>query len=72
MDIAANQVRLETTVTLKDRDLPAVSIAYRGEPGQLQTRIGTSAIAAKLGYELLSKEMAELGTLAGRPAGSWP
>lgn len=63
-DLPAQRLRVETTVALQSRtDLPAVVMTYEGQPGSVVTRTGTSAIAAKLGYELLSKEMAELERL---------
>ena len=63
-DLTANRMRMETTINMQSRtDLPAIVMTYEGPPGSLVTRVGTSAIAAKLGYELLSKEMAELERL---------
>jgi hypothetical protein len=64
MDMAAGQIKVSTTVAINGKpDLPAVHIDYSGDPAALRVRNGTSALAAKLGYELLSKEMAELEKL---------
>ena len=60
----AASINLATSVTLVDRpDLPAVVVGYAGGSGNLTVRNATSALAAKLGYDLLSKEMAELERL---------
>jgi hypothetical protein len=64
IDAAAGQINVSTSVTLVDRpDLPAVGVGYAGSSGNLTVRNATSALAAKLGYDLLSKEMAELERL---------
>ena len=64
VDGVAGIINLATSVTLVDRpDLPAVVVGYAGGSGNLTVRNATSALAAKLGYDLLSKEMAELERL---------
>ncbi len=64
MDITSRQIKVATTVMLsRQPDLPVVNIVYDGVAGGLDVRNGTSALAAKLGYALLSKEMAELERL---------
>ncbi len=63
-DFASGVLRVATAIGLTARpDLPQVTITYEGSRGGLSTRNGTSALAAKLGYALLSKEMAELERL---------
>jgi AsmA family len=64
MDLAAGQIKITTTLSLKNRpDLPPFTVSYVGEPAALSVRSGTSALAAKLGYDLLSKDMAALEKL---------
>ena len=61
LDLTSGQTKLVTTVSLAAQPaLPPVTISYAGIGGQMEVRNGTSALAAKLGYDLLSKEMAEL------------
>jgi uncharacterized protein involved in outer membrane biogenesis len=63
-DAPTDELRVVTTLTLPQRaDLPPVTVTYAGSGGQLKIRNGSSALAAKLGYELLSKEMAALEKL---------
>jgi uncharacterized protein involved in outer membrane biogenesis len=64
VDFSSGVVRVVTAIALKQRpDLPAVTITYDGSPSALAVRNGTSALAAKLGYALLSKEMERLEQL---------
>jgi uncharacterized protein involved in outer membrane biogenesis len=64
IDLTSNQLKIATRVNLdKQPDLPAVVITYAGLPWALDVRNGTSALAAKLGYALLSEEMAKLERL---------
>lgn len=64
VDLVAGQVKLATSIALTERaDLPAVVVGYAGSSGNVAVRNATSALAAKLGYDLLSKEMAELERL---------
>jgi hypothetical protein len=64
LDLTSGQTKLVTTVSLtRQSALPPVNISYSGTAGQMEVRNGTSALAAKLGYELLSREMAELERL---------
>jgi AsmA family len=64
LDLTSGQMKIATTVSLTAQaDLPPVTITYSGTAGQMEVRNGTSAMAAKLGYDLLSKEMAELERL---------
>jgi hypothetical protein len=63
-DLTSNQIKIATRVSLdKQPDLPPVVITYAGLPWALDVRNGTSALAAKLGYALLSEEMAKLERL---------
>jgi hypothetical protein len=62
--VASGQLKIASTLKLLQQpDLPSVNIIYDGMTGGLDVRNGTSALAAKLGYALLSKEMAELERL---------
>ncbi len=64
LDLTSGEMNITTSMTLTARaGLPPVTISYTGVGGALQVRNGTSALAAKLGYELLSKEMAALERL---------
>ena len=49
-------------------ELPPVTLSYSGKPGRLEKRSGTAALAAKLGYDLLAKEMADLEKLQKQQA----
>jgi hypothetical protein len=63
-DAVANQLQLAASFAITDRpELPPVTVNYVGTPGTMVVRNGTSALAAKLGYELLSTEMAKLEKL---------
>jgi hypothetical protein len=63
-DSVSRQIKTTTTVKLNQQpELPSVNIVYDGAAGAMDVRNGTSALAAKLGYALLSKEMAELERL---------
>jgi hypothetical protein len=63
-DVTAMQTTVSTAVQLLEpTGLPPVTITYSGPAGAMSVRNGTSALAAKLGYDLLSKEMAELEKL---------
>jgi hypothetical protein len=64
LDITSGQMKIATTVLLTAQPaLPPVTVTYSGSAGAFEVRNGTSALAAKLGYDLLSKEMAELEKL---------
>ena len=64
LDLPEANFMTKADVSIPGRpDLPPVSISYSGKPGQLQKRSGTAALAAKLGYDLLAKEMADLEKL---------
>jgi AsmA family/AsmA-like C-terminal region len=41
-------------------DVPTVDMQISGPPGGLRKRVETSALAGKLGYEIMAREMAEL------------
>lgn len=63
-DASSGDVRVVTSLEITARsDLPPVTVSYGGRAGAMTVRNGSSALAAKLGYELLSKEMAELERL---------
>jgi hypothetical protein len=63
-DAMSNNLTIDTNIELTSpTGLPALTVSYAGTPGALATRTGTSALAAKLGYDLLSKEMAKLEEL---------
>ena len=69
LDLPEGTLSLKTDITLQARaDLPAVTISYVGKSTGLQMRNGTSALAAKLGYDLLAKEMAALEALQKQQA----
>jgi uncharacterized protein involved in outer membrane biogenesis len=60
-DLTSGTVQLTTAIDIGARsELPAVTITYAGMPGAMQKRSGTAALAAKLGYQLLAKDMAAL------------
>ena len=60
-DLTSGTVQVATNIDIKSRsDLPPVTITYSGAPGAIQKRSGTAALAAKLGYQLLAKDMAAL------------
>jgi hypothetical protein len=64
LDLTSGQMKIATTVLLTAQPaLPPVTVTYSGPAGAFEVRNGTSALAAKLGYDLLSKEMAELEKL---------
>ena len=64
LDLTSGQMKVATTVSLVAAPaLPSVTVSYSGIAGQMEVRNGTSALAAKLGYDLLSREMAELERL---------
>jgi AsmA family len=63
-DFTARAIEIKTAVTLTDKpDLPEVTVIYSGVPGELDRRAGTSALASKLGHELLARDLAELERL---------
>ncbi len=63
-DASSGDMRIVVSVAIPVRnDLPPVTITYSGGNAAMAVRNGSSALAAKLGYELLSKEMAELEKL---------
>jgi AsmA-like C-terminal region len=63
-DAASGDIKVQTTLTIPARqDLPPVTVTYAGRSANVTVRNGSSALAAKLGYELLSAEMAELEKL---------
>jgi AsmA family/AsmA-like C-terminal region len=60
-DLSNGTVATEITITPKENaDLPPMRIRYSGYPQSLVQRNDTSAIAAKLGYAMIAKDMAEL------------
>ncbi len=64
VDLTSQHIKLTTVVRLAQQaDSPPVTITYEGASAEMGVRQGTSALAAKLGYALLSKEMAELERL---------
>ncbi len=65
-DLSDRRFVVETTVALTSRpELPKVAVTYSGLPGALERRASTSALASKLGHELLAKDLAELERLKG-------
>ncbi len=63
-DATTGAAKISSTILLTERsDLPPVTVTYVGVLGGMGVRNGTSALAAKLGYELLSTEMAKLEKL---------
>lgn len=63
-DLGALRIDLATAVTLTGRpELPPVTITYSGEPGALERRASSSALASKLGHEFLARDLAELERL---------
>lgn len=63
-DLASAQLASVVTVRADNAtELPPVTVTLSGTPGVLKKRSGTSALAAKLGYILLAKEMAGLEAL---------
>ncbi len=64
LDLTSGQIKIAAALSLTGQpDLPPVNIIYAGTAGHIEVRNGTSALAAKLGYDLLSKEMANLEQL---------
>ncbi len=64
LDLTSGEVKIVSTLALTAKpELPPVTITYSGSSGNMEVRSGVSALAAKLGYELLSREMAELERL---------
>ncbi len=64
LDLTSGEVKIVSTLALTAKpELPPVTITYAGSSGNMEVRSGISALAAKLGYELLSREMAELERL---------
>jgi uncharacterized protein involved in outer membrane biogenesis len=60
-DLTNGTVQVATAISIPAKpDLPPVTITYSGVPGAVQKRNGTAALAAKLGYQLLAKDMAAL------------
>jgi hypothetical protein len=63
-DLASGEIAIRVTLQATRRnDLPPITYSYSGPPGALRLRKGTAALAAKLGYELMSQEMARLEQL---------
>jgi hypothetical protein len=63
-DIPGDGLSVASTVTVNGLgDVPPITVDYAGVPGALSVRNGTSALAAKLGYALLAREMEELERL---------
>jgi AsmA-like C-terminal region len=63
-DFTQRTIEVKTAVSLVGKpDLPDISIIYSGEPGALEKRASTSALAAKLGHELLARDLEELERL---------
>ncbi len=55
-----------TTVSLQSKsqpDFPPMSVIYEGLPGEMRMRSDTTALASRLGTELINKDMAELDRL---------
>ncbi len=68
-DLTEGTVQVATRIDIPARsDLPPVTITYAGPPGSMQKRSGTAALAAKLGYQLLAKDMAALEALQQQQA----
>jgi hypothetical protein len=64
LDLAALELAVQSDVTSGlRRDLPSVTFTYSGPPGALRLRKGSAALAARLGYELMSQELAKLEKL---------
>jgi hypothetical protein len=60
-DLTSGTVQLATSIDIRARsELPSVTITYAGVPGAMQKRSGTAALAEKLGYQLLARDMAAL------------
>lgn len=63
-DFTERRLEVKAAVTLTGRpELPSVSVTYSGVPGALERRASSSALASKLGHELLAKDLAELERL---------
>ncbi len=64
LDLSTQELTLKAAVQSALRsDLPPVTFTYQGEPRALRLRKGSAALAGKLGYELMSQEMAKLEKL---------
>jgi uncharacterized protein involved in outer membrane biogenesis len=64
LDLSTNDLTLKAAAqTALRRDLPPVTFTYQGAPRSLHLRKGSAALAGKLGYELMSQEMAKLEKL---------
>ena len=64
LDLTSGELTIKSLLQAKQRpDLPPVTYTYSGMPGALNLRKGSAALAAKLGYELMSAEMARLEKL---------
>jgi hypothetical protein len=60
-DLTSGTLNVANSISITARpELPPVTITYAGPPGDMQKRSGTAALAAKLGYQLLAKDMAAL------------
>ena len=60
-DLTGGTMQVVTAISIPTKpELPPVTITYSGAPGAIQKRSGTAALAAKLGYQLLAKDMAAL------------
>jgi hypothetical protein len=64
LDLSTRELSLKATLHSRARaDLPPLIYSYAGEPGSMKLRKGTAALAGKLGYDLMSAEMARLEAL---------
>jgi uncharacterized protein involved in outer membrane biogenesis len=64
LDLSTQELTLKAAAQSALRsDLPPVTFTYQGKPRSLHLRKGSAALAGKLGYELMSQEMAKLEKL---------
>ncbi len=64
LDLSTQELTLKAAVQSALRsDLPPVTFTFQGQPKALHFRKGSAALAGKLGYELMSQEMAKLEKL---------
>jgi hypothetical protein len=63
-DMVSRQAKMITTAALTATpDAPPVTVTYSGPPGAMAVRNGSAALAARMGYQLLSNDLAQLEKL---------
>jgi AsmA family/AsmA-like C-terminal region len=68
-DLPAGTLTTVVTIAPQNKtDLPSMRITYSGEPSSLTVRSDTSALASKLGYAMVARDVAELDRLQKQQA----